>query len=165
MKLIDFLEKQVQKWNDQNKCNQCFEFYAPLTEEALNKQQIKDCCINVMLTRDRGQAFGVEKTYNNLTGTLSEQWEFKNFTLFFIVPQGINVNNHTEILGHTTDLSKSKVLEDLESCIIDMELDFCEFLNKDWQLTQWSAQQLLNYRDNNYTGYRVSVSIRKRKFN
>ena len=163
MKLIDFLEKQVQKWNTENKCGQCYEFYAPLTEEALNKQQIKDCCVNVMLTRDRGQAFGVDKTYNTQTGTKSDEWEFKNFTLFFIVPQGVNINNHTEILGHSTELSKSKLLEDLEECIIDLELDFCEFIGTEWQVTQWSAQQLLNYRDNNYTGYRISISIRKRK--
>lgn len=163
MKLIDFLEKQVQKWNTENKCGQCYEFYAPLTEEALNKQQIKYCCVNVMLTRDRGQAFGVDKTYNTQTGTKSDEWEFKNFTLFFIVPQGININNHTEILGHSTELSKSKLLEDLEECIIDLELDFCEFIGTEWQVTQWTAQQLLNYRDNNYTGYRISISIRKRK--
>lgn len=163
MRIINFLNLQVQKWNEEKKCDQCFSFYAPLTEEALNKQQLKDCCVNVMLTRDRGQAFGVEKTYNALTGTKSDEWEFKNFTLFFIVPQGVNLNNHTEILGHSTELSKSTLLEDLEECIIDMELNFCEFIGVDWQLTQWSAQQLLNYRDNNYTGYRVSVSIRKRK--
>lgn len=163
MKLIDFLDKQVQKWNTENKCGQCYEFYAPLTEEALNKQQLKDCCVNVMLTRDRGQAFGVDKTYNTQTGTKSDEWEFKNFTLFFIVPQGVNINNHTEILGHSIELSKSKLLEDLEECIIDLELDFCEFIGTEWQVTQWTAQQLLNYRDNNYTGYRISISIRKRK--
>ena len=163
MKLIDFLEKQVQKWNTENKCGQCYEFYAPLTEEALNKQQLKNCCVSIMLTMDRGQVFGVDRIYNTQTGTKSDEWEFKNFALYFVVPQGININNHTEILGHSTELSKSKTLEYLQGCIIDFDLDFCEFLGAEWQLMPWSAQQLLNYRDNNYTGYRISISIRKRK--
>lgn len=163
MKLIPFFEKQINKWNVENKCGQCFRFYAPLTEESLNKQQIEDCCVNVMLTRDRNNAFGVDRTYNALLGNLSDTFEYKNFTLFFIVPQGVNLNNYKEILNNDTTNSKSVLLEDLEQCIIDTELNFCEFIGQDWQLTQWNAQQLLNFRDNNYTGYRVNVSIRKRK--
>lgn len=163
MRLIDFFEKQIKKWSDSEVCGQCFKFYAPLTDEALNKQQIEDCCVNVMLTRDRGNAFGVERRYDDRFNALSSVFKYKNFSLFFIVPQGINLNNYTEILHNDTDNSKSKFLEDLEECVNDLELDFCEFLGVDWQVTQWSAQQLINYRDLNYTGFRVNVSIRKRK--
>lgn len=162
MKLIKFLDQQIQQWCKTQKCGQCYEFYAPLTEEALNKQQIKDCCINVMLTRDRGQAFGVDRIYNNTLDSISDKFEYKNFNLYFIVPQGININNHSEVLNHSTELSKSILLEDLEKCIIELEFDFCKHIGNKWQLTQWSAQQLINFRDNNYTGFRLSVTIRKR---
>lgn len=165
MRLINFFTQQVQKWNDENKCGKCFKFYAPLTEQALNIQQIDDCCVNVMLTRDRVQSFGVNNTYSTTTGTLSDQWVFKNFTLLFLVPQPIGVNNYTEILGHSTELSKYNILEDLEECIIDMNLNFCEVSGNEWQVTQWNATQLINFQDNNYTGYRINVSIRRRKIN
>ena len=164
MKLTKFFKQQVQKWNEENKCGHCYEFHAPLTEEALNKQQLIDpCCIQVMLTRDRGQAFGVEKEYNNVLGVLSNEYYTKAFTLYVMKPQGININNYDEILGHSIDESKSELLDDLEECINEMELDFCEFIGQDWQVRQWSAFQLLNYRDNNYTGWRLSVTLRKRK--
>ena len=163
MKLIPFFEKQINKWNVENKCGQCFNFYAPLTEEALNKQQIDNCCVNVMMTRDRNNAFGIKTSYNTLTGNLSDQYEYKTFTLYFIVPQGVDLNNYKEILNNDTSNSKSVLLEDLEECILNMELDFCNYIGQSWQLTQWDAQQLIKFRDNNYTGYRVNVSIRKRK--
>jgi len=164
MRLIDFFEKQVERWNETNKCNYCFEFHAPLTEEALNKQQlINPCCVQVMFTRDVGNAFGIDRTYNNVLSQVSDEWEFKNFRLYFIIPEGFDRNNYDEVLGHDKDLSKSKTLEDLELCISEMELNFCEFVGTNWNVTQWTAQQLLDFRDRNYTGYRLNVSIRKRK--
>lgn len=163
MRLTQFFEQQISKWNTKNKCGNCFEFHAPLTEDALNKQQLSTCCVSVMLTRDNGNAFGVDKTYNNTFGVVSDEWEYKNFRLYFLVRTKLGINNHSEIKGHDKNESRSYLLEDLEQCIIDMNLDFCEFVGKQWNVTQWNAQQLINFRDNNYTGYRLNITIRKRK--
>ena len=163
MELINFFEEQVNKWNENKQCGQCYEFHAPLTEEALNKQQLKNpCCVQVLLTRDNLQAFGINRTYNNQLGIESDVFEFKNFKLLFALPMELGLNNHTEILNHSIELTRSKVLQDLESCLTRLELDFCEFLGTQWQVTQWTAQQVINIRDTNYTGYRINVSIRKR---
>lgn len=165
MKLTKFFKEQVDKWNCEKKCGQCFEFHAPLTESALNKQQFKDvCCVQVLLTRDVGNAFGIDRTYNNNLGVIADEWEYKNFRLYFLVKrESLGINNHTEILGHSLKGTNSEILEDLEQCIIDMNLDFCEFIGQNWNVTQWNAQQLINYQSDNFTGYRLTVTIRKRK--
>lgn len=164
MKLTKFFKQQIDKWNEDSKCGYCYEFHAPLTEDALNKQQIKDpCCVQVMLTRDRGEAFRTDRTFNNTIGIVDQQWHYKQFTLYFLLSQQESLNNYDEILGNDIEESKSTFLEDIECCIDDLEFDFCEFIGTDWQLFQWSAFQLINYRDYNYTGYRLSVTIRKRK--
>lgn len=164
MDLINFFERQVKKWNDINQCGQCYEFHAPLTEDALNKQQLENpCCIQVLYTRDNVQAFGTRRTYDNRFGTESDKWEYKNFKLLFAVPTQLGINNHTEVLGHNPETSLSKILQDLENCLLNLELDFCEFVGEEWQILSFdSGAPLTNYRDNNYTGYRINVSIRKR---
>lgn len=166
MKLVSFFEKTVNAWNEANKCGNCFSFHAPLTEEALNKQQLdpnKQCCVTVLLTRDIGLAFGTESNMDLKSGFASSEWKFKNFVLYFLIPQGIDVNNHTEVLGNSTELSKYRALEDLEECVDDIELDLCSELPKAWFLSKWEARQVINYRDLNYTGYKVSFSIKQRK--
>ena len=163
MRLISFFEKQVCKWNEENKCGQCFEFHAPLTSKALNVQQlINPCCTQVLLTRDVGSAFGTDRTYNNRLAVLDTEYRYKNFRLQICKSINESVNNHTEILNNKTKNSKSAYLEDLEECIDNMELDFCEFIGTQWQVTQWRAEQIINKDDNNYTGYVLSVTIRKR---
>lgn len=164
MRLVEFFTKQIEKWNLENKCGQCFEFHAPLTESALNKQQLQNsCCVSVMLTRDRVNAFGTDFTVDRRFGFNSDEWKYKNFTLLFVLPQGLDLNNHTEILGNEIDNAKYVVLEDLEECIDEMELDFCDLIKESWMLSNWTATQLINYAANNYTGWRVNVTIRQRK--
>lgn len=165
MKLTKFFKQQVNKWNEDNKCGYCYEFHAPLTEDALNKQHlINPCCVQVMLTEDRMNPATVSNQYSTQFGLLSDQWITQRFNLYFIKPQGLDINNYDENLNHPIEESKSEFLENLKECIIDTNLDFCLFLGSQWQVTQWElSSPLTNYRDYNYTGYRLSVTIRKRK--
>lgn len=166
MSLHSYIERQINKFNEENKCGFCWEFYAPLTEDAMNKQQLKNnencSCVHVMMTRDNMTAFGNDYRYNERLGQNAEIFEYKNFKLFFLKRQGMDVNNHIEILDNDTSKSKINFLEELEDCISQFYFDFCDEFDKNWVMQRWQGTQLINYLDNNYTGYRVDVTLRRR---
>lgn len=166
MNFIDFFQKQIEKYNNEQKCDFCWFFSAPLEESAINIQQLRDdskCCVQVMFTQNEGNAFGVQNQYDNRSSLLTDSFCSENFNLFFLIPNRLGQNNYNEIDGHGIEESRSAELMRLKDCIsCDLNLDFCEFLGMNFQITQWSGRQFLNYQDNNYIGYKVSVTLRKR---
>lgn len=160
--IVDFWKNQIAKWNEELKCGLCWEFSAPLTESAVGITKPNDpCCVQVMLVRDRVTAFRTSRTYDNITGLLTGVTCSKSFELLVLMPTKLGQNNYNEIKGHDTNESKwDEVLSKLEDCLsCDANLDFCEFLGRKVLVTDWSARQLVNYTDNNYTGYRLTVTF------
>lgn len=161
MNLVSFWQQQVSKWNDEQKCDLCWSFGAPLIESAVSVQQLKDCCVQVLLLRDKGNAFSMSTTYDNTTGLITAKSCIKSFQLLVVIPGELGVNNFNEIPNHSTDESNwSTKLSKLEECLsCDANLNFCEFLGRSYRVTNWSAVQVLNEGDNCYIGYRLNVSF------
>lgn len=164
MNLVAFWRDQVNIWNQEQKCDLCWEFGAPLIESAANIQKPEDgkeCCVKVLFLQDKQPAFTTNRTYNNTTGLIQNITCTQSFQLLVLLPISIDKNNFNEIPGHPTAESKwDSVLFKLQQCLMcDAELDFCEILGTQYRITQWSGSQVLNYSDNNYTGYRINVQF------
>lgn len=168
MDIVDFWKKQVYKWNEEEKCDLCWSFSAPLTESAVNIVQSTEetkCCVKVMLVRERVTAFSTANDYDLTTGLLKGVTCNKGFQLLFLVESNIGLNNYNEINGHPTDESKwSNILQVLEDCIsCDAFLDFCSIIGVGSRVTTWQGQQVINYLDSAYAGYRVTVNFQNTK--
>lgn len=163
MNIVNFWAQQVNKWHTEEKCGLCWEFFAPLTESAVSIAQSDNCCVKVFLLRDKAPAFNVVNTYNGVTNMLTNSLCNINFQLLVVMTGNIGLNNFNEIPNHPTSQSKwSTMLYEIENCLAcDARLDFCEILGRQYNITQWSATQVINNGDNAYTGYRLNVSFQK----
>lgn len=164
--IVGFFERQIEKWNDEDKCNLCWKFYAPLTESAANKIKLErgsECCVHVILLRDKVTAFSSTTNYNTTTTLPISSFCTKSFELIFAIPSNVDLNNWNEIAGHSTLESRwATIWEKIESCIAcDLHLDFCELLGANYQVTQWQGRQIDNYLTQNFTGFRVTVTLRQ----
>lgn len=161
--IVDFWEKQIALWNAEQKCGFCWEFGAPLTESAVTLQQPepgKECCVQVLLVRDKITPFSTSNTYNS-SALITQKVCTTGFQLLFLLPSTVGTNNYNEINGHPTIESKwANILQKLEACIsCDAELAFCTILGSMRRITTWSGQQLINYTPENYSGYRLTVNF------
>lgn len=166
MDIVKFWQQQVNKWNAENKCGFCWEFGAPMIESAVNIQQVesgKECCAKVFFLREKVTAFQTQNTYNNQTGLKNQILCNKSFQLLVLFDSKLGLNMYNEIKGHDTDESVwTTKLSKLEECLsCDANLDFCEIIGYTSRVTQWSAQQVTNYLDSNYVGYRISVTFQE----
>lgn len=166
MNWIDFFQKQIDKYEEDQKCGFCWFFSAPLEESKVNIQQLREdskCCVQVMFLQDKQAAFSVSTTYDNTTTFITDRQCTENFRLLFLIPNVIDKNNYNEIDGHPIEESRSVDLMNLKDCIgCDFQFDFCEIIGTAWQVIKWEGYQKLNYQDNNYIGYEVYVSLKKR---
>lgn len=162
MNLVDFWKQQIAKWNTEEKCGLCWQFYAPMIESAVEVVQGDEpCCVQVYLTRDRVTAFSTANQYSTQTGYVNQVTCAKSFQLIVLMPSTVGTNNFNEIQGHDEEESKwNTILEKLEACLsCELALDFCEFLGSEYRVTTWSGAQLVNYGTKAQTGYRISVTF------
>lgn len=166
MDIVNFFQQQVDKWNTESKCGLCWEFSAPLIESATNlvePTEDKECCVQVMFLRQNVTAFSTTNTYNQTTQLLTNQVCNTSFQLLVLLPSKLGLNNYNEIKGHPTSESNwTTKLSLIEECLkCDANFDFCAFLGQQYKITQWSGQQLINFQNSNYCGYRISVTFQK----
>jgi hypothetical protein len=161
--LIQFWQDQVNKWNEETKCGFCWEFGAPLTESAVELFKPKDgkeCCVQVLLVRDKGLAFSTSNTYNNTTGFLTGVTCNTGFSIYFVLEMDLGTNNYNEIKDHSIEQAKWKKLVELEQCLsCEVILDFCEFIGSTRRITTWQARQVINHTSKNYSGYLLTVNF------
>lgn len=168
MNFIDFFQRQIDKYNEDEKCGFCWFFSAPLIESAVNIQQLREdskCCVQVMFLQDKQAAFSTSTTYDEKTTFIKDVFCTENFRLLFLIPfpNALGTNNYSEIEGHPIEESKSEKLMELKDCIsCGFQLDFCELIGTTWQVMKWEGYQRINYQNNNYLGYEVNVTLKKR---
>jgi len=164
MNLVSFWQQQIDKWNTDTKCGFCWDFSAPLIESATNIVQPtpgKECCVKVMFLQDKQPAFSTSNAYSNQTGLLNSQTCSTSFQLLVVIDSKLGLNNYNEVKGHSTEESRwETILQRLQECLsCDANLDFCTFLGSTRRITSWSGQQVINYNDSNYCGYRINVTF------
>jgi len=163
MNFLPFFQQQIQHYHTDKKCGFGWTFSAPLTAEALHLQQIRPDhlqSVQVLFLQDGQTAFSVQNHYDPKTSFITQRYYTENFSLFFLLPNSLGVNNYNEIQGHPISESRSAELMQLKNCITDLQLDFCGFLGVNYQITKWEAYQKINFTDNNYIGYQVFVQLK-----
>lgn len=165
MNLIQFWEDQITKWNDEQKCDLCWSFAAPLTESAATLQQVREeekCCARVMLVRDKVVAFEVKNFYNDKTQLMNRQECNTGFELLVLLPTDLGRNNYNETPNHDIEESNwNRIYSKLEQCLsCDLNLAFCEYLGSQYRVTVWRAKQLDKTLDG-YSGFRITANFQK----
>ena len=166
MDVVDLFKRLSEKWNEDLKCGFCFEFDAPLTESGVNESVMQsdpeDCCpIKVFVTN---YSFRENKTYNRITTLLTNESIDHTFTVSFVAFDRIDTNVYQEQIGHPINESKwETILRPLQECVCDsneLQKEICELICKRILITQWNAITRINWLDNNYTGWSITMTLR-----
>jgi hypothetical protein len=162
MDIIDFWQKQVDKWNEENHCGLCWEFGAPLQQSQSNIQQLREdtkCCVQVFIT---DLSWEKHRSYNPTTGLVVSEYCDWTFNLFMLIPSELGKNNYNEISGYPIEESKwltiFKPLIDCTAC--DPIIDFCEILGYNVQIPKWGGKTVHNYLAMVYDGIRITTTFR-----
>ena len=166
MDVVNFFKQQVDKWNAEEKCGFCWEFGAPQTIAGINEYvvetDVEECCPVLVFVTDR--SYRKNKVYNQITGLLQDK-DYTidyTFTLHTLVMDRIDTNVYNEQKGHPISESKEEtILRPLEVCLCgDTPFDFCELICKDIKIINWNAITRINWLDNNYTGWSITMTLR-----
>lgn len=161
MDIVNFWDLQTAKWSEDDKCGLCWAYGAPLTESALNLEQLEEdtkCCVHLYLT---SLQFSKKVTFATTGFVNSESCEY-SFTIYALKPSRIDLNNYTEIKGYSKETSKwVTVYEPIIDCLsCENVLDFCEILGYNVDIIKWDAFLVSNFRDTNYDGWKINATFR-----
>jgi hypothetical protein len=157
--IVDFWEQQVAKWQEEEKCGFCWEFGAPLFENASNIAQTEeDCCTYVFLTN-------IKKKRNFKRypiGTVYVDSCDYSFNVHIIRKGDLGTNNYNEIKGYAiADGRYNTIYKPIADCLdCDVELDFCEFIGLQVDGVNWQEEMEQAYLDNNYFGWKITATFR-----
>lgn len=159
MDIIKFWADQVAKWQEDEKCDMCFEFSAPLFENATNITQTEeDCCTYVFLTNIKRKR-NFKKYQTGFTYPDSCDW---TFTIHFVKKGDLGTNNYNEIKPHPISESRwNNIYKPISECLdCQLQLDFCEFVGLNVDEVAWNEEMEQAYLDNNYFGWRITATFR-----
>lgn len=165
MDIVQFWQDVAEAFNDVAKCNFCWFFGAPLSNDMANRQQspVEACeCVHLLLTETAKNSI---KGYSSSTGLLNSHVDDYTFTLLAVKKDEIGTNTHNEIAGHDISEGKwQKILRPLQECLEGdevLERLFCEILGDQLRITNWRMKVKKNYHDANYTGWEIIGTFRK----
>ena len=166
---IEELNNQVTAWDNTNKCGFDWEFSAPLYVNKINTVELNNTnAVQVMLIWQGQLLYDGSLSYNDLGLVTSSNTSTDNFELYFLLASDLETNNYNETKGYDVDESRSIELERLLHCIKGGDtssstmLDLCNTFNGIYKLTKWNVYAVNeNIMDNNFIGFRVSVSLQK----
>src|SRR5690554_3299762 len=164
MNPIDFFKEQIAIWNDEQYCDSCWSFGAPLSESAMNLQQLRDgeeCCYQLMIT-DYNSRTTTE--YNNTPYPTRVVCDHR-LTIYVLKQSRIDINTYNEIDGHSECESKwETIIKPLFDCFAcNAVMNSCEILGYPLRITQWDVSKVINYADNVFDGIRITANFREIK--
>lgn len=159
MDIVKFWKDQVALWNEQEKCDLCFEFAAPLINSQINTIQNETCCVQVFIT---DISFRENIVRNSVTGFTTSKTCIDTFVLWALQKSELGVNNYNEIKGHPIEESKwNNIFLPLKECLsCGNVLDTCEILgqtNVNVDLT--NASMVHSYLDDAYNGWKINYTF------
>lgn len=165
MDVVEFWQRQVDLWNQENYCDRCWTFGAPLTEEGVNRQQQPQeaaCCVNVILASLRET---ILPRYNASTGLMNVREQTHTMTVHFLVRDEMGKNTYNESLGHPIEESKWKtIIQPLKRCLrAENLMRFCEILGYRVEIASWASEVRINWLDDAYTGLSITTTFRSRE--
>lgn len=161
MEPVTFWKTLIEKYNTDEKCGWCWNFFAPLTEVDLNLVKGgEECCINVFLTWDRGLDFQTETNWDATFGININPVEVYNYDLWFLIKSPVGINNYNEKPDHAIEESRYEtIFKPLRNCInFDMLNDIC----KDFGVSSFNGRNIYDYQDEMFFGIKLTVSTQKR---
>ena len=164
MDIVKYFSDLTAKFNEEEKCDFCWEFSAPLFEDAVNIVQNEEaCCVQLMLTDLKEQ----NRTSYASTGFVTGKTTTYSFTLYALIQGKLGVNNYNEIKGHDVITSNwVQIFKPLRDCLSDSAIaSDCELTGLQVELPAWDFQTVRNYQDNNYNGWRINGAILVRNEN
>lgn len=159
--VIGAISNAVTQWNTESKCGFCWEFTNPMRESDLNEYVIKgeNCCVVVAVTDYR---FSCTAPMNRTTGLIQLGSETFAFNLHVLKPSNVGLNVYNEQSNHDIEESKwGTILKPLADCLACNPISFCEYLGYELETVRWDASQRIDWLDNNYDGWSISVQLRK----
>lgn len=160
---INIIKDVIQNWNQTQKCGFCWEFHAPLWVNTINNVQIKNTsAVQVMLVWNQDLLYDGNINYHPTMGTPEIVNNTENFTLYFLLPSNLDLNNYDEAEGHPLEEGRIWELAKLMDCLKESNiLDYCNGLSVEYLLTRWQVYGIpQNFYDNNYIGFRVAVTLK-----
>lgn len=161
MNIIDFLEAQVEKWNEDNFCDSCWSFSFPLTEARMNVQQSTEdnqCCAKAMVT-NLTENIVTERTPQ---GSIFNKYIENSFDFHLLVHSNLGQNMYNEVQHYDIEdgLWEQKIKQLWECANADMFYDQCEILGYDLQIRSFFKRIVTDYLDENYAGIKITMTTR-----
>lgn len=166
MNIVDVFKRLSDNWNTELKCGFCWEFDSPLTDSGVNESVMQtdpeDCCpIKVFITN---YSFRENNVYNTITTLLINESIDHTFTVSYLAFDRVDTNVYAEQIGHPISESKwETILNPLRDCVCDskqLQQEICELICKRILITQFNAMTRINWLDNNYTGWSITMTLR-----
>lgn len=159
---IEFFKKQVEIWNGNQHCGNCWEFGSPLSESGFEEQQLREeskCCYQFIITDYRTTTRSEFNSSNYPTRKICEH----RFTFYVVKASSIDINTYNEIDNHPISESKYEtIIKPLYDCLsCDAVLDYCQILGYPVQGIQWDVAPVINKTSNNYDGIKVTGMFRE----
>ena len=156
--VLEFWKDMIETYNEDSKCDFCWNFFAPMTEKRLNIirdiTQEDDCCVNVFLLRNKSQDFGSRLTYNH--NYLTRTYKTETYEVLFLIPSKEGLNNYNELSGHSLEESRYEtIFKPLRDCISNHIItDICNHA----PVTSWNGRYVYDYQDENFYGIRINIT-------
>lgn len=162
MNPIDFFEKQVKIWNENQFCNNCWSFGAPLSESGFEEQKLREgeaCCYQIAIT---DYSTTSRTNYNSSMLEISKTCEYR-FTMYVVKSSNIDINTYNEIDQHPISESKwETIIKPLRECFdCNAVLDYCQILGYPVQIPEWRIDNVINKTSNNYDGIKITAVFRQ----
>ncbi len=160
MDIVNFWKRQIDLWNDENKCGFCWNFHAPLVNSQINIVNSENCCVSVFLTDLK---FREVTQRNEKTGFVSSKKCVWTFSLYALIKSPVGINNYNEIINHPIEESKwENIFKPLINCLgCNNLLSYCDILELQNVLVDMNGDATLvhNYLDENYNGWKVNYTF------
>jgi len=164
MDVVKFWDDVVTGWKAEGKCGLCWKFDAPLIESQSNivqADQDEECCVFALVTELSDST--TSRIASN-TGFPTTPSQDNNFTIHFVMNDGLGTNNYTEILGHPKEESRYKTIyKPIKDCLESQDLYqlFCDYVGQNVIVTKWNKEVSHAYLDNNFYGWQIRATFRQ----
>lgn len=156
--LIEFFEKYFSLWNQEQVLGKNWEFAAVLTDDAVNRYKLREED-NMVVFLTNLNITNTTQLQQGRTINFTERW---GFNLRVVECDHLARNNYNEIPNYEIASSRwAKKLKPLKDLLRKEDvLKFCQVYGiSPFRIVGWSMTPLINWQDNNYTGWDIRATI------
>lgn len=160
MNIVKTFRSITERLNELNKCDFCWEFSAPLFEDANSiVQVVNPCCVQIRLLN-----YTDSKTNDHRNGFVTGTYTDYRFTLEVMKQSQMGLNVDNEIKGYSLDTSKwETIYYPIRECLSDSNfIDWCAELGLQVEVQTWTYSPFQNKGEDNYDGWKITAHVRIR---